>query len=599
MTKCKKLFLSSTVLLFLLSSAYVALVTAEPSLVVWNQTYGGTGREKANALVETSDGGYAIAGLAETDTFGVDQDVWLVKTDANGNMEWNKTYGGVTYSGAIDRRLEDNRAYSLVETSDGGYALACDVNYDVVVPDAGWSDVWLIKTDKNGNMEWNQTYGGTKFEQVSSLVETADGGFALAGDQRLSYYAHNYDILLIKTDAHGVTQEFENVETVKPEEPKTIVVPDDYPTIKEAIDNAAAGDTVFVKKGTYHEGSQVTIDKPLSLIGEDPQSTVINGGYDKRYPKNWDWITIQVSAPDVTISGFTITNCEIALSISTDVYLPDTTRIIGNNIANNTDSGVRVDSASNILISENNITNSYRGVTIGSSLNCTVSGNNITETSQGIEIGGSINVTVKENNILRNTHGLNLEWCGPYYVYANNITDNQESGIQFGRQCINASIYQNNIIRNSIGVELQNYRIFRAENIFGSGNTFHQNNFVENSQQVFVDPDSEVYENDLVIRNGADIVSWSKNGEGNYWSNYNGTDNNGDGIGDTPYVIDENNQDNYPLMNPADKVIAEVPLWIPLLIILLTLIVIAVIYRYKLHVKPKNQQKHVKPETRT
>ncbi len=102
---------------------------------MWDRTYGGAGTEYAFSSVATSDGGYALAG--STTSFGAgNDDAWLVKTDAFGNMEWNQTYGGAGYDGA----------YSVVATSDGGYALA-GYTYSYSTGD---SDFWLIKTDEFG-----------------------------------------------------------------------------------------------------------------------------------------------------------------------------------------------------------------------------------------------------------------------------------------------------------------------------------------------------------------------------------------------------------------------------------------------------------------
>jgi len=154
----------------------------------WNQTYGGTTADAAYSLIATSDGGYALAGY--TASFGAGGwDFWLVKIDGFGNMEWNQTYGGTT----------DDAAYSLVETSDGGYALAGFTRSF----GAGGYDFWLIKTDAAGSIEWNRTYGGEDWEEIRSLVETSDGGYALAGG---TYYwdgFNNPDFLLVKTDEYG------------------------------------------------------------------------------------------------------------------------------------------------------------------------------------------------------------------------------------------------------------------------------------------------------------------------------------------------------------------------------------------------------------
>jgi hypothetical protein len=174
----KKLFLSSAILFVLVSFLFVGSVSASSEL--WSQTYGGKSTDIGRSLVETSDGGYAIAG--ETNSFGAGKDdFWLVKIDSNGNMEWNRTYGGV----------EPDRVYSLIETSDGGYALLGYTYVGVVN-----HDILLIKTDANGNMEWNRTYRGAKDEMAYSLVETSDGGYALAGNT-------NDDFLLVKTDLVG------------------------------------------------------------------------------------------------------------------------------------------------------------------------------------------------------------------------------------------------------------------------------------------------------------------------------------------------------------------------------------------------------------
>jgi hypothetical protein len=157
---------------------------------LWNKTYGGIGDDEAYALTQTGDGGYAIAGY--TKSFGVgDRDFWFVKTDADGNMQWNKTYGGTGYE----------VAYALVQTGDGGYALAGYTDSF----GAGNGDAWLIKTDADGNMVWNETYGGTGSDGASSAVQTSDGGYALAGATS-SFGAGLADMWLVKTDTEGNMQ---------------------------------------------------------------------------------------------------------------------------------------------------------------------------------------------------------------------------------------------------------------------------------------------------------------------------------------------------------------------------------------------------------
>ena len=154
----------------------------------WNKTYlGGL----IYSVVQTSDGGYALGGTAES--LNGDYDFWLVKTDAQGIMLWNNTYGGPDNEAA-------NSPNSLVETSDGGLALA---GYTSIFYE--YSDFWLVKTDSKGNMLWNKTYGESIFNSCSDLIETSDGGFALVGPTA-SGFVGSSDLLLVKTDSTGTTE---------------------------------------------------------------------------------------------------------------------------------------------------------------------------------------------------------------------------------------------------------------------------------------------------------------------------------------------------------------------------------------------------------
>jgi len=174
----KKLFLASVTIFVLLSFQIIGSVGASSEL--WSQTYGGESYETAQSVIETSDGGYAIAG--GTTSFGAGEyDFWLIKTDQNGNMEWNQTYGGT----------KNDIAYSVIETSDGGYALVGSTNGTHDIAALG-RDFWLVKTDAYGNMEWNQKYGGIEDDYALSLVELSGGGYVIAGVAQL-----------IKTDTHG------------------------------------------------------------------------------------------------------------------------------------------------------------------------------------------------------------------------------------------------------------------------------------------------------------------------------------------------------------------------------------------------------------
>ena len=163
------------------------VITDPDGSVKFNRTYGGLFSDIAYSIATTNDGGYVLAG--STTSYGAGKaDVWLVKVDSLGNMQWNKTYGGP---------LAD-QCRSLIVTKDGGYALLCHTaSYG-----AGNTDVWLIKVDSLGNMDWNQTYGGIGAESVSTIIGTSEGGYVLSCSST-SFGAGSADFWLIKVDSFG------------------------------------------------------------------------------------------------------------------------------------------------------------------------------------------------------------------------------------------------------------------------------------------------------------------------------------------------------------------------------------------------------------
>ncbi|MBE9483836.1 MAG: YIP1 family protein [Bacteroidetes bacterium] len=159
----------------------------------WSKTFGGKDSDWVVSVKKTSDDGYILAGT--TESFGAGKyDAWLIKTDANGNSQWERTFGGA----------EDDMISSFQKTSDGGFILTGDTvsyggSYDPY-NDCYWPKVWLIRTDSNGNLQWNRTFGRYTTNGGRSVQQTSDGGFILAG------VGSYYDAGLIKTDANGNEQ---------------------------------------------------------------------------------------------------------------------------------------------------------------------------------------------------------------------------------------------------------------------------------------------------------------------------------------------------------------------------------------------------------
>jgi hypothetical protein len=150
---------------------------------LWDKTFGGESPDGGKVAEQTSDGGYIIIG--STQSYGAGGvDAWLIKTDANGNEVWSKTYGGTNH----------DIAYAGQQTSDGGYvAVGSTRSY---AADSTSSEIWLTKTDASGNVTWVRTYGpGDGF----SIQQTTDGGFIVAGD----IGGVNGDLRLLKIDPDG------------------------------------------------------------------------------------------------------------------------------------------------------------------------------------------------------------------------------------------------------------------------------------------------------------------------------------------------------------------------------------------------------------
>jgi hypothetical protein len=160
-----------------------------PAQITFQRTYGGSWDDEGNSAQQTADGGYVIAGW--TESFGAGYcDVYLIKTDARGDTLWTKAYGG----------LDDDWGTSVQQVTDGGYIIAgCTWSFG-----AGRDDVYLVKTDADGDTLWTRTFGGTSGDWSSSVQQTTDSGYIIAG-ATYSFGAGSEDVYLVKTDSVGDT----------------------------------------------------------------------------------------------------------------------------------------------------------------------------------------------------------------------------------------------------------------------------------------------------------------------------------------------------------------------------------------------------------
>ncbi len=147
-----------TFILFITFFILASISTIQAQVdTLWSKTFGGIGSDLGYSVQQTTDSGYIIAGT--TSSFGAGSfDVWLIKTDASGNTLWTKTTGGSDF----------DRAYSVQQTTDGGYIIAGQAESF----GAGSSDVWLIKTDASGSTLWTKIFGGVEDEYAYSVDQT-------------------------------------------------------------------------------------------------------------------------------------------------------------------------------------------------------------------------------------------------------------------------------------------------------------------------------------------------------------------------------------------------------------------------------------------
>jgi hypothetical protein len=160
---------------------------------LWTRTFGGEYDDWGNAVLQTMDGGYLVCGYTSSYVTN-EQDVYLIKTDSNGDTLWTNSYGGVY----------DDIGWSVQQTTDDGYIIAGTT--ELIEPTIWtYEDVYLIKTDNNGDTLWTKTFGGDAVDIGYSIQQTTDGGFIISGQSDSFTNSWDSDVYLIKTDIYGDT----------------------------------------------------------------------------------------------------------------------------------------------------------------------------------------------------------------------------------------------------------------------------------------------------------------------------------------------------------------------------------------------------------
>src|SRR6185436_3749369 len=199
-------------LLFAYSLSLFSFASAQ--VIEWQNTIGGSIVDELYSVQQTSDGGYILGGSSQSNISGDKtencfgfNDYWIVKTDSAGNILWENTIGG----------SDDEQLFSIQQTTDGGYILGgyskSNISGDKTENCNGAYDFWIVKTDATGNIQWENTIGGSGIDALQSLQQTTDGGYIMggysgsniSGDKTENTNGGN-DYWIVKTDAWGIIQ---------------------------------------------------------------------------------------------------------------------------------------------------------------------------------------------------------------------------------------------------------------------------------------------------------------------------------------------------------------------------------------------------------
>jgi len=194
-------------LCFIFGASFTFFLSAQPT-IQWQKTFGGTYGDEAQVVQQTTDGGYIVAGYTSSndgDVFGNNGslDFWMIKLNADGAVQWKKTYGG-----SLDESI-----YGMQQTLDGGFmavGYTRSTNGDVSGHN-GYFDAWVLKLDQNGNIQWQKALGGSDWEEAWDVQQTADGGYIVVGRSRfpdgdVTINHGDADFWIVKLSSTGIIE---------------------------------------------------------------------------------------------------------------------------------------------------------------------------------------------------------------------------------------------------------------------------------------------------------------------------------------------------------------------------------------------------------
>lgn len=177
--------------------------------IQWQKSFGGSAADQAKSIRQTSDGGYIVAGETQSNNGDVTgnhggKDIWVIKLDSSGNLQWQKTFGG----------SNDETAQCVRQTPDGGYIAVGSTtsnNGDILSGNQGSLDYWVLKLDSTGNLQWEKTYGGGSVDFAASIELTTDGGYIIGGyslsaNGNITGNHGNDDYWIVKINSTGTIQ---------------------------------------------------------------------------------------------------------------------------------------------------------------------------------------------------------------------------------------------------------------------------------------------------------------------------------------------------------------------------------------------------------